>query len=115
MIKEVILSNYPKYKLYSDGRIEGLSTKKVFIRPAMTADGYHQVNVISNLAKNGYRHSIKLHRLIAMAFVDNPHGHNEVNHIDGNKLNNCASNLEWCTRSFNTLGNKFCKHTNVEL
>jgi hypothetical protein len=101
MIKEYILPDYPNYKLYSDGRIEALSTKKVFVNPSLTSDGYYQVNVISRLAKNGYRHSIKLHRLIALAFVPNPQGYKEVNHIDGNKLNNNADNLEWCSRSYN--------------
>lgn len=37
-----------------------------------------------------------IHRLVAKYFVDNPNEYNEVNHIDGNTLNNCAENLEWC-------------------
>lgn len=96
-----ILLTYPDYILYEDGRIFGNSTKKVFIKPSLTLDGYPQVNVKTSLARNGYRHSIKVHRLIAMAFVPNPDGHKEVNHIDGNKENNHYSNLEWCTRSHN--------------
>lgn len=95
------LIDYPKYILYEDGRIFGNSTKKCFINPALSMDGYHQVNVITPLASNGYRHTITVHRLIAMAFVDNPHGYKEVNHIDGNKLNNHYTNLEWCDRSYN--------------
>ena len=42
-----------------------------------------------------------LHRLVAKYFVPNSNGYLEVNHIDGNKENNCADNLEWCTRSQN--------------
>lgn len=37
-----------------------------------------------------------IHRLVAKYFVDNPNGDKEVNHIDGNTLNNCSENLEWC-------------------
>lgn len=100
-MRTATLINYPKYILYDDGRIMATSTKKGFIKPSTSPDGYYQVNVITPLAVNGYRHSIKVHRLIAMAFVDNPYNLTEVNHIDGNKLNNHYSNLEWCTRSHN--------------
>lgn len=42
-----------------------------------------------------------IHRLVATYFISNPLKLLEVNHKDGNKLNNHYSNLEWCTRSEN--------------
>lgn len=46
--------------------------------------------------KNAY-----VHRLVALAYIDNIHNKEEVNHIDENKDNNDVSNLEWCTRKEN--------------
>ena len=57
--------------------------------------------------RNGYRHTIigrknrAFHRVIAETFVPNPDNLPCVNHKDGNKLNNSAENLEWCTHSEN--------------
>lgn len=45
----------------------------------------------------------KMHRLIAETFCPNPNNFPIVNHIDEDKLNNCASNLEWCTYRYNNL------------
>ena len=44
---------------------------------------------------------VAVHRIVAIAFLDNPEGHREINHIDEDPTNNNVSNLEWCSRAYN--------------
>lgn len=54
------------------------------------------------LCKDAKSHKrVSIHRLVAVAFVSNPNGYTEVNHIDENPSNNNAENLEWCSRMYN--------------
>lgn len=79
--------NHGSYKYFRNSRI-----RKPFI-----AGGYYQLT----LDIDGQHSNEMIHRLVAKAFIDNPENHPYVNHKDGNKLNNCVDNLEWCTASDN--------------
>ncbi len=57
--------------------------------------------VVGQYSVQGRKISFKVHRLIAKTFLCNPECYKEVNHIDGDKQNNKAVNLEWCSRSRN--------------
>jgi hypothetical protein len=54
------------------------------------------------LSKGGKLKLLKVHRLVAIAFIENPEGYPIINHKDENKQNNKADNLEWCTHKYNT-------------
>lgn len=76
-----------------------LSLRKGTIIVPFVASQYDRVH----LNKDGKRKIASVHRLVAIAFVENPcpEKFKEVNHIDEDKTNNNANNLEWCDRSYN--------------
>ena len=67
------------------------------LKARKASNGYLQVQ----LCKDGKVKGYLVHRLVASAFCENPEGYTEVNHLDENKTNNNADNLEWCSRSYN--------------
>jgi hypothetical protein len=62
-----------------------------------SVDGYEIVHIVVNKKMQPY----KVHRLVANAFIPNPHELPQVNHKDENTLNNTVTNLEWCTAKYN--------------
>lgn len=71
--------------------------KSVALKPQRRQHGYLAVWLYAN----GTRKQVSVHRLVAEAFCEKKDGCNEVNHIDEDKTNNHADNLEWCTRQEN--------------
>lgn len=101
------IPNYEGYYIVSNlGKIKSLERTlqfgnrtrikpEIILKPFINNCGYECVD----LYKNKKVKKCKVHRLVASAFLDNPK--KEVNHKDGNKLNNSVINLEWCTHSEN--------------
>ncbi len=90
-------SSEKHYEVSSLGRVRNnrnYRTRKVFV----STNGYYIFNV-------GGTNTKTVHRLIANAFIPNLNNLEQVNHKDGNKLNNNLDNLEWMSRSDN------CKHS----
>ena len=96
--KWVDTPNNSKYQVSNTGRVRRLGSDK----DCSTRDrkGYPSVD----LYEHGQRTTRPVHRLVAEAFIPNPENRLEVNHIDGNKHNNNADNLEWVTHKEN------CRH-----
>ena len=94
------IKDFEDYEVSNLGNVRSLKNGKVRMRKCvLNENGY----VTIQLFKNAKNYDYKVHRLVALAFIPNPDNKEQVNHIDGNKQNNCIINLEWCTRSENEI------------
>ena len=87
---------FERYEVSDDGVIRNKESKKI-LKTFINDKGYE----IVSLWLNGKDKKFRVHRLVADAFISNPENKAQINHIDGNKLNNHADNLEWSTYSEN--------------
>jgi len=100
--------DFEGYQVSSLGRVRGIDrlcgnrpgvTKGKILKPFRNKRGYLEVNLYNNSKSTAKI----IHRLVAKAFISNDFNKPQVNHIDGNKLNNEVSNLEWMSNSENQL------------
>lgn len=82
----------------TEGRVRSwLRGKPQILKTQVDEKGYHRIRVTVEREKM----TVRLHRAVAKAFIDNPNNLPQVNHIDGNKSNNSITNLEWVTNKEN--------------
>ena len=85
------------YQVSNLGNVRSITRYKKVLKPWIDKDGYRTV-VLKN---RGIEKHFRVSRLVAEAFVPNPHSKKIVNHIDMKRDNDAASNLEWCTTKEN--------------
>lgn len=90
------ISNIGRLRTKHAGK-RGYVNEYRYINPVDNGNGYLRVNLMCN----GVQRTVYIHKLVALYFIDNPHGYTEVNHKDENKANNNVDNLEWCTHKYN--------------
>jgi predicted XRE-type DNA-binding protein len=103
------------YQISNLGRVKSIKFKNHRIMKTKVDMGYEQIGL---RLPNKIKKFFKIHRLVAKAFISNPNNYPQVNHKDGNKLNNHVENLEWCSssqnvkHSFDILGKQIPKGEN---
>lgn len=83
-----------KYQVSNMGKVRNILTGNLL---SAYSGRYSQVH----LGPKNNQKTVRIHRLVAEAFIPNPDNLPLVNHKDENKMNNCVDNLEWCTALYN--------------
>jgi hypothetical protein len=89
------ISEYPNYQISTFGRVYN-SRHDRMLKPFFK----HEYAYVT-LYRNGKAHDVRVHRLVALAFLPSRPSANQVNHLDGDKAYNGVQNLEWSTSSEN--------------
>ena len=95
-MKSKQVDDFPNYIITDDGDVFNKKGHK--LKPDISNNGYLRVS-LSN-SEVSHKH-FSVHRLVASAFIPNPDGKLQVNHINENKMDNRVENLEWCTPVYN--------------
>lgn len=90
------LNKLPDFEISQQGSIRNILSKRIKGQ-YVGGTGYYMISVSKKNKSKPYR----VHRLLAETFIENTENKPEVNHKDGNKLNNELSNLEWVTHKEN--------------
>lgn len=92
----VVCEDYPSYMINTKGEIKSLLTNKI-LKPSKHKSGY----MLVGLRRDGVSKTVKVHRLLAKAFIPNPENKPHVDHINGVRDDNRLENLRWCTNQEN--------------
>lgn len=89
------------YEVSNLGNVRSLNWRNKGITKNLVLNKHNRGYMQVSIGKRGETKTYVVHRLVALAFLDNPNGFTQVNHKDEDKTNNNVENLEWCTASYN--------------
>lgn len=92
-----IIEGFENYSVSNTGKVKNNRTN--YVIKSWVNRGYEFVRLHSKVL-GGFR-GVRVHRLVANAFIPNPDNLPMVNHKDEDKTNNCVDNLEWCNNKYN--------------
>jgi hypothetical protein len=96
------IEGFEDYLISLDGKVFSLKTMSFLKLRKNRENGYFRAELYQkNLTNNKKSKNLSVARLVANAYLPNPENKPTINHIDGNKENNCLLNLEWNTYSEN--------------
>lgn len=99
------------YEVSNTGKVRSLTRYKRELNRHLHKQGYEYVQ----LTKDHETKNKLVHRLVAMAYINNPNNYPQVNHIDEDKTNNNVNNLEWCTAKYNMNYGKGAKARHIKI
>ena len=90
------ITGFVNYQVSNIGRVRNTNTGRI-LKPSRNARGYDYVTLYQDKVLK----QMRVHRLVALEFIENPDNKPSVDHINGDKTNNCLSNIRWVNQSDN--------------
>lgn len=111
--EQEIWKTYPEYPWIEASNLGRIRTKDRYVKCKNGSKRFYKGHILKQwdnghgymcvaIYSSGKIADLYVHRIVATCFIPNPNGYLEVNHKDNNPRNNAVSNLEWCTRQYNS-------------
>jgi hypothetical protein len=106
------ITNYPNYEISNHGNVRNTKTGRT-LKIKIRKDNYSEVGLPILINGKNKQTWLKIHRLIGLAFIDNPDNKKCIDHIDCDRQNNHVSNLRWATHTENQQNSSLHKNNST--